>query len=286
MNVREMLDYTQTRLHAAGIEESTLESQYLLASALQQPRLHVFLHEREPLTDRAELIMNRFIAERVQRKPLSYILGTQPFLSIELSVTPDVLIPRPETELLVEQANRLLEKLPQARVADVGTGSGNIAISLAAHPHVKQLLGIDISSNALQMAKQNARAYDWHSKIQWLESDLLLSVREHGWDWFEMIVANLPYIRTEDIDALEPELHWEPRLALDGGADGLKVIRRLIQQSNNRLWAGGWLVLEIGADQGQTVASYLISEGRWQAITVLPDYAGHDRIVIAQRKDY
>jgi len=260
-----------------------MESEYLVAECLGLSRVRLVLRRQDaiPASKRRELQI--WLSARQRRKPLAYISGIQPFRDRRLKVSPDVLIPRPETELVVEQAFRILDRLPAGSVAvDVGTGSGAIAICLAGHPRVGRVLAIDRSPEALRVARANGHGQG-AAAIEWIEGDLLAPLRHRG-EKIDLLVANLPYVRTEDLPHLEPELLWEPRVALDGGADGLRCMEPCIRQAASVLRPGGWMILEIGFDQADAIRRLLRDEKGWTQIQVFCDLSGLPRIVQAQRQ--
>lgn len=282
MKIAEALYYATRRLKAAGIEEHTLESEYLVAAALGAPRLNLVLSKDQALEKDRERDLLEWIRQRTLRKPLSYVLGVHPFLNLSLKVDPSVLIPRPETELFVAYAQDVLNRMRNAWVVDVGTGSGNIAISLACHSHVSRVTGIDISENALEVARENARRHRAQAPLQWVLGDLLLPLA-HVDEEIDLIVANLPYVRTSDLPHLAEEVRWEPRLALDGGEDGLRCIARLISQSEPLLKPGGFLLMEMGADQAHPIVQLLSDTAVWEKSHIYKDLAGHSRMIAVQK---
>jgi release factor glutamine methyltransferase len=244
------------------------------------------LHRRDRLAAEKIRALRAWLNERQRRKPLAYVCGVQPFRDLQLIVTPDVLIPRPETELLVEQAMRVLDSMrngDQFLAVDVGTGSGAIALCLSAHPKVAKVLAVDIMPEALQVARRNANK-NRRTSIEWIQGDLLARLMKRRIR-ADLVVANLPYVRSSDMRRLEPELHWEPATALDGGGNGLRFIRPCAQQAAEVLRPGGWLLLEIGADQAPPVTELLKRHGDWTDIQVFRDLAGLPRIVQCKRKD-
>jgi release factor glutamine methyltransferase len=279
--IAEALDRASEQFARAGIEDPHSESEFMLAALLGCQRTDVRLRRTKELETRQRERLEHWIDQRAQRKPLAYVTGEQPFFDASYEVSPDVLVPRPETELLVEQAYAFCSTREASQHAiDVGTGSGVIALSLARHPRVDRVTAIDKSPAALVIARRNAERLGV-SNVSWKECDLL-----EGYEGPEagLIAANLPYVERAELMRLAPELHWEPRLALDGGEDGLDFIRRLIDQAPAVLAEGGALFLEIGASQGTAVAEYLTTSGRWQDIRVNQDLAGLPRIVRALRK--
>jgi release factor glutamine methyltransferase len=283
VSVEDALKGGRSLLREAGMETPELESEFLMAALLGQTRAEVLLRRREPMKEETRLRFNEWVLQRRSRKPLAYVTGEQPFFGKSFVVTTDVLVPRPETELLVAEAMRCLSQNEgPASLVDVGTGCGVIAVILAGHPRVQRAIGVDLSAEALKVAAANARAQG-AAECHWKQGDLLAALRED--EAFDLIVANLPYVRQCDLRGLSPEVHWEPRLALDGGVDGLDLIRRLIKQAPAFLKEKGILLLEIGADQGKAVSSILKNDKRWTDVAVLPDLAGHDRIVRAGKRN-
>jgi release factor glutamine methyltransferase len=282
MNLQQALEKTTARLVQAGVPDARLDAEYLVAEALQLPRLRLPLESGTPLTEHAEQRLEQWTRERCQRKPLAYVLGEQPFSNLTMHVTPDVLIPRPETELLVEEARRILEVKTAAVVADIGTGSGNIALSLVTHPHVSELHAVDISTAALEIARANALRNFVKKPVQWHHGDLLMPLIQQGTK-LDLIVANLPYIKTGDIPSLSPEVRWEPGLALDGGRDGLAYIANLLVQAEYVLKKDGMVLLEIAFDQGEPVMELLDASRRWTEARLFNDLAGLPRIVRATK---
>ncbi len=279
--VKEALQKTIAQLKQAGVPEARLDAEYLVAEAAGIPRLQLLLKADLSLKADSEQQLQRWTTERLQRRPLAYVLGEQPFMDLKLRVTPAVLIPRPETELLVEEAYRLLDSRQKAVVADVGTGSGNIALSLAGHPNVKETHAIDISEAALDLAKENALRNHIRKEIHWHLGDLLIPLLQRPGS-VDLIAANLPYIKLEELPQLAPEVRWEPGLALNGGCDGLAYIAQLIEQAKIVLCPGGQLLLEIGAEQGADVLK-LLEDDIWMSRQLKHDLAGHPRIVRAQK---
>jgi release factor glutamine methyltransferase len=271
-------------LDGVGIENARLESEFLLAACLQVPRTHLILHRQKCLSTEKIRAVQAWLNQRQRRKPLAYVSGEQSFRNLRLKISPAVLIPRPETELLVEQAFRMLERMHRPAVAvDVGTGSGAIALSLSAHPNVAKVIAIDISPEALQVARANGEE-NHHAPVEWLEGDLLTPLVKRR-VCVDIVVANLPYVRSSEMRRLEPELHWEPSIALDGGEDGLRFIRPCARQTAEVLRPGGYFLLEIGADEAPPVTGLLERQRDWTDIQVFRDFAGLPRIVQCKRKE-
>jgi release factor glutamine methyltransferase len=220
------------------------------------------------------------LARRAEREPLAYILGSREFYNLDFRVDPRVLIPRPETELLVDAALDLAKNKPaDLRIADVGTGSGAIAITLAVHLEKATVFALDASEDCLVVAAENAQRHNVSDRVQFLAGDLLAPLPER----VDLLVANLPYVTTEEWTGLLPELHdHEPRLAFDGGREGLDPIRRLLDTAVGHLRREGVILMEIGASQGDAVADLARRALPQGHVQVRQDYAGLERQVIVQ----
>ncbi len=283
MTLEAFITETTNRLAAEGLENPRTEAEFLIAGVLQIPKPELVLHRSDEAPSASLCRLEEGVRARLARKPLAYILEEQPFMDLELTVNPDVLIPRPETEELVERVCQDLLPLGSRSLAiDVGTGSGNIALSLAKRLAVKRIIGIDRSGKALAVARFNAKKLGI-SRCEWLEGDLLEPLGNVPVQ-ADVIVANLPYVRTALLETLAPELHWEPRSALDGGDDGLLYIRALLPQAARHLRPGGSLYLEIANDQAAPVCALFSQDNGWETASVFKDLAGWPRIVRAIRK--
>ncbi len=257
-------------------DTAALDAQTLLAHITGRDRAWVLAHPEVTLT--ADQTRRFFAAlDRLRRgEPLPYILGEWEFFGRPFFVTPAVLIPRPETELLIEAALEWLQEHPDLRKAvDVGTGSGAIAVTLAAEaPHIT-IVATDRSRAALQVARRNAQRHHVAQRIRWVQSDLL-SALTGPW---HLLCANLPYVPTPELTRL-PVVRFEPRLALDGGPDGLRLIRRLLDQARRQMASPGALLLEIGADQGQAARRLAAQYFPNAQVEIRPDLAGLPRLLI------
>lgn len=279
--IREAQALGRARLEAAGVDGADLDARLLLEHATGIARASLLARSREPLPPLAGVRYEQLLADRERRVPLAYLTGEREFWSLRLAVDRRVLIPRPETETLVERALERLE--PGARVADVGTGSGSIALALATERGDLAIWAVDRSAAALEVARANAAAHGLLERITFLEGDLLSPLLGLA-GTFDAVVANPPYIPTGELANLEPEVRdHEPRAALDGGPDGLAVIARLVTEAPRLLRTGGWLLLEIGADQAPETRILLERDGAFERITVERDLAGHERVVAARR---
>jgi release factor glutamine methyltransferase len=282
MTIQDALQSTQKALESAGIPDAQIDAEYLVAEAVGLPRLKLALNRDKEISVDAHRRLQKWTRERLERRPLAYVLGEQPFMNMNLRVNPSVLIPRPETELLVEEAYKVLDTTSKAIVADIGTGSGNIALSLARHTNVIEVHAVDISAAALEVALENAMHNPVKASVQWHWGDLLTPLIKAELS-FDLIVANLPYVRTEEFSSLSPEVRWEPALALDGGHDGLMYIDPLIEQAERVLKPEGMLMLEIGAEQGHAVLDIFEHRRGWKEYHVLQDLAGLPRIIKAKK---
>lgn len=271
----------RARLAAVGIETARLEAGVLFEHAAGIDRAALLARGREPVETRVTPRYERLLEERSRRIPLAYVTGEREFWSLRLRVDHRVLVPRPETETLVEAALQRLR--PGACLADVGTGSGAIVIALARELGTGVFLGTDRSTAALEVARANAAEHGLAHHIEFIAGDLLEPLRARP-RLFDALVSNPPYIRTAEIEDLQTEVRdFEPRAALDGGADGLSLIARIIEDAPPLLRRGGWLLLEIGAGQADAVRSLLLRTGRFDDITTRRDLAGVERVVAARR---
>ncbi|MBN1454395.1 MAG: peptide chain release factor N(5)-glutamine methyltransferase [Anaerolineales bacterium] len=258
-----------------------LDARVLLANILDKPRTWLTAHPETPLTRSQLATVKKAVSRLEAGEPLPYVLGHWEFFGLDLEISADVLIPRPETELMVERAIAWLMAAQERRtIADVGTGSGCIAVAIAKHiPDVK-IFATDISRPALEVARRNARRQDVAKRIDFIQCDLLPSHPDplptdlH----FDLICANLPYIPTRTLHKL-PVYGREPRLALDGGADGLDIVRRLLEITPEWLAPNGMILLEIEATQGMAVVSLAYDAFDSAEIHLHKDLAGQDRLV-------
>jgi release factor glutamine methyltransferase len=258
-------------------EDYLLEGRLILCEVMGVKVEFLIRYPDKALTVSEIAHFQELVTQRATGHPLPYLLGKQAFYDLEVAVTPAVLIPRPETELLVEQALEWAKSRPSLTIADVGTGSGVIALTLAKHLPQAQVIGLDISPEALLVAKGNARTLDLAERITWYEGDLLKPVLDRS-QKVDLIVANLPYIATAELASLSVA-EYEPHVALDGGADGLQAIRALLEQAPHALAAQGAMFLEIGAGQGQPVQSLAQQAFAGRTVTLHADLAGHDRLI-------
>ncbi len=258
----------------APCESAELDAQVLLAYALDADRVYLLAHGDIELSGEQQRCFTELINRRAAGEPVAYIIGSKSFYDLELTVTPEVLIPRPETELLLEEALRLAALTPACHAADIGTGSGALAVTFAKHMPGSQVYATDISEKALKIARKNAKRHRVH--IEFLQGNLAQPLLERGIS-VDLVMANLPYIATEELAGLAVS-KYEPAIALDGGVDGLDCIPHILGQLPQLCHKGAWVLLEIGADQAVKVRR-LVAETLNARCDVLQDYAGLDRIV-------
>ncbi len=257
------------------------DSESLLRSALQCRREDLLANPHREITREQDELFQRLVAERASGKPMQYIIGTQEFWGLELLVSPAVLIPRPETEHLVESALALLPRDPGTRIIDVGTGSGAIAIAIAHERPLAEIIAIDISPDALAIARSNAERRRLTQRIQFLEGNLLSSIEAECCD---MIVSNPPYVAANERESLSIEVrNHEPPTALFSGATGYEIYARLIPDAMRVLKPQGWLLLEIGHGQQATIRD-MLEKGGYSAIRFVDDLQGIPRVAIAQKR--
>lgn len=271
MNYRKLYETGKDRLEKAGIQEAALDARLLLEEVCRTDRNTLLVHGDRAVTEEEETQFRIFIERRSTHEPLQQITGWQEFMGLRFSVTEDVLVPRQDTETLVEEVMRYLRD--GMEILDVCTGSGCILLSLLRYSNGCRGVGCDISEKALAVAGQNAK--ELGISAQFIQSDLFESIEGR----FEYIVFNPPYIRKDMIPTLMEEVRdHEPLIALDGGEDGLDFYRKITREATEHLYSGGMLFFEIGYDQGEAVKLLMEEEG-YEEVTVSQDLAGLDRVV-------
>lgn len=276
-SVEEALSAAARRLTAGGVPNAVGEAKELVSKALGGNRKTLDLRRGEAWSSSSESILNLLLLQRLDHVPLAYLLNEWDFLDMTLTVTPDVLIPRPETEELFQWVAG--EHRVEGALADVGTGAGGLALAAARQWPRVRVTAIDLSAAALAVARWNARRHGVEERIKFRQADLLegVNVRSLG-----VVVANLPYVATGDLSDLAPDVLKEPRRALDGGPDGLSVIRRLIPQAYGALEQGGRLFLEVGQGQAMAVGQAVTQAG-FSDVSIVRDFAGIDRFIRGTR---
>jgi len=281
--VRTVIQETHQKLEAAGIPDARLEAEVLVMNAMHLARQNVFAEQDTELTGQQQSALDAFLVRRFQREPLAYILGQREFYGINVVLTPAVLIPRPETEGLVEHALFMAlmgMESTELVIVDVGTGSGAIAINLAIHLPAAKIFAVDVEDAVLDVAAYNVQAHGVADRVNLAIGDLLDAVPEP----IDLIVANLPYIPTDRIPTLQPEVQQEPVIALDGGPDGLDLIRRLLVQAEDKLKPSGIILLEMDPDQVPVVQELALNHFPEGYTSVEKDLLGMDRILTIYRQ--
>jgi len=279
MNVAQLLDDATARIAAAlGLEkrEARLEARVLASHTWGVDSAWLIAHDTDAMSDAQTAAFQHLLSRRLAGEPVAYILGEKEFYGRMFKVTPDVLIPRPETELLVETALKCLDKNRPARILDIGTGSGCIALSLSLERTDCVVTAVDISELALAIAKDNAQSLC--ARVHLLQSNLFDSLDGTR---FDLIISNPPYIPAIDPHLCQGDVRFEPKLALSAGPDGLDTMRPLVQAAPDHLLSGGWLMLEHGWDQAVSCRALLVESG-FMKVQNLRDLAGHERVALGQ----
>jgi len=283
MTVHDILNESTKALEAVDIPSARLDVEVLLSFCLKCDRLDFFKNPEMKITKAKQADFKRLVARRLQAEPVAYITGRKEFWSFTLEVNKDVLIPRPDTEILVEEALSICRKInsSEMKIIDIGTGSGAIALALAKELHQAKIIATDISTTALRIARKNALNLGVENQIDFSRSDLFDSVD----DFFDIIVCNPPYISAEEYEKLPAGVKaFEPREALLAGKSGTEFYEKLVYQAGNNFKKNGWLLLEIGATQEKSVRKIIEDSGIYDNISVRRDYAGLPRVIRARRK--
>jgi release factor glutamine methyltransferase len=263
------------------------EDELILTHILKCSRIDLHLHKPQ-LTPEQQKRFDSIRKRRAKGEPLQYLLGDADFMGVTLKVDPRVLIPRPETELLVETALKRMARMEgkDLYALDIGTGSGNIPIALVKHNPKWRVVSIDASSEALELARQNAHDLGALAGIKFIHADVFEWLNAHNPypKHFSLVISNPPYVATEDMKKLPADVKKEPRAALDAGPTGLKFYEHMIANVPHVLKPGGWLLFEIGESQGKSLENLLTAQGSFVNIETIKDYADKDRIVVAQFK--
>jgi release factor glutamine methyltransferase len=281
-----LLQWTTSYFKSNGIDSPRATAEILLAHTLGLKRIDLYLRHDQPLNRNELDLFKSLIKRRTNREPVAYITGGKEFWSMELAVSKDVLIPRPETECLVEEALSVLAKKDdrnQKKILEIGTGSGAVILAVASQKPGHMYFASDISVNAACIALKNAKRLGFEDKTSFFCGDWFLPLRQKD-NFFDIIISNPPYIRKGDIGNLQPEINrFEPREALDGGEDGLDKIRHIIEHAHRFLTNEGSLLLEIGHDQKDAVDSIIKETGNYKRVYFRKDYSGFDRVVCASK---
>ena len=294
--VLKIIQWTTEYLKGKGIDNPRLDSEVLLAHLLRLDRVGLYLNFDRPLSRDELSSFREIVKRRGSREPLQYITGHQEFWSLDFKVTPDVLIPRPDTEILVEEALKAVrrETLDVRRqnqlpftILDLCTGSGCIAISLAHELKDAVVYAVDTSEAALSIARENAEKNGVRDRVIFLQGDLYEALTSHvsRLTSYDLIVSNPPYIKNIDIPNIQPEVRdYEPRMAVDGGTEGLGFYKRIVADAPNHLSPHGWLMVEVGEGQADAVSKMMADTGAFESISTVKDLAGIERVVRAHKK--
>jgi release factor glutamine methyltransferase len=282
-----LVQWATTYFNTHHIDSPRATSEILLADILDTKRIDLYMRYDQPLNPDELERFKTVIKRRINREPVAYILGHKEFWSLDLEVTRDVLIPRPETECLVEKALEMLaadSHIESKLILELGTGCGAIILSLASENPRHSYLATDVSIKAVSVARQNAIRHDLQGRVHFITGDWLAPFRPQK-ALFDLIVSNPPYIKSDDLPRLQPEIHaHEPLLALDGAADGLRCLRHIIQSGHLFLRPRGVLILEIGHDQKADLKQIIAECGAYEDVSFYKDYSDYDRIVVMKKK--
>lgn len=284
--IKELLRVTAEYLQGKGVDSPRLSSEVLLAHLLQVDRIRLYLDPEKPLQDDELAAYRVLVRRRANREPLQHITGFQEFWSADFAVGPEVLIPRPESELLVEQAIETMganppDRNPKPFFLDLGTGSGALIISLGREFPEASLCATDISMEAIRIARENARKHRLGERIEFVCGDLFTPFKPRV-SPFDLVLTNPPYVASEVLDTLMPEIRFEPRVALDGGPGGMRYIERIIPDAADFIRPGGWLLVEMDPSQIPTALELIERTGRYRHAKAVKDYSRRLRIVAAQ----
>jgi release factor glutamine methyltransferase len=282
--VRRVLEWTTAHLKKHGSDTPRLDAEILLAHARGCPRIQLYTQFEEQLSDAVRAQMRELVQRRSKREPVAYLVGQREFFSLSFKVTRDVLIPRPDTETLVMEVLDAVKGRSSPRILDLCTGSGCVAIAVARNCKDAQVTATDISPAVIAVAEENAERLKVADRVECLQSDLFDAIPERL--KFDVIASNPPYVPSAEIDQLDPEvsLH-EPRSALDGGADGLSILRRIIDEAPARMAPGGLLMLEFTPEQATVLESLMSEHGRYEKLSIRKDLAVQPRVIKARLKD-
>jgi len=304
--IRDILNWAAEYLKSRNIPSDRLDSEVLLSFILNKDRTYLYTNSEKPILPEEHKKFKELIERRGRREPLSYITGEKEFWSLKFKVSRDTLIPRPETEILVQAVLDIIKypsppplpigeriKVRGIKILDIGTGSGNVAVSIAKESPESHVFTVDKSNSALSVAKENAIIHNVAGRITFLKGDLCIPfnppsppfVKGGKEGLFDIIVSNPPYIPTGDIEGLMPEVRdWEPRWALDGGKDGLEIVRKIIKDAPLFLKSKGFLAMEIGFGQSEEVSRIISETDKFHNIKTIKDLSGIERVVTAWKR--
>ena len=279
--VKRLLDWTKPYLARMGAEFPQLDAELLLAHALGWKRIELYTRYEEEPSEAERAKFRELVQQRVKGCPVAYLIGRKEFYSLEFEVNRDVLIPRPDTECVVDECLRLAREVAEPRILDIGTGSGCLAVTVAKYGKTAQVTAVDVSAAALAVASRNAAKHGVAERIRFLEGDLFAPLP--AGECFDFILSNPPYIPHADLASLAPGVRdYEPHAALDGGPDGFAVFDRLIAGASDRLKTGGCLIVEIGSPQEAEARRRIESAGVYELAPTILDGSRHPRVLRAR----
>lgn len=286
MTLAEAIQKAADSLSAHDVPNARMDAELLLRHALGKDRAWLLVHMQDRLDDQGQRSFERSIERRKRREPLQHITGTQEFWGIQFTITPDVLIPRPETEFVVEAALKAVSGISAPVIVDLCTGSGCIAVSLAKELPKARIFATDRSDRALDIAQENARLNNVADRIRFLEGDLFGTLEEMDLRGrIDCVVTNPPYVRSDDLAALQPEVRdFEPEMALVAGPDGTEIAERIIHQAPEYLKPGGSLIMEMGVGQTAALKKIIEDTHLFGPVGIVKDLAGIDRVLVAIKK--
>jgi release factor glutamine methyltransferase len=280
VTVRSALTWAQRKLSGAAIKSPRLDAEVILSQVMECNRLHLLVEPNKKLTSYQRDLYENMISMRLKNVPVAYITGKKEFYGIELAVGPGVLIPRPETEFLVEKTLEAISPLSKPRVADMCCGSGAVAVAVAVNNSKAQIFASDLSEAAEKYTRININKHQVAGQVFFMCGDLWQPFEERGIKNLDILVSNPPYIPRRDLNSLPEDVRKEPKIALDGGPDGFGFYDKILQRASEFLKPGGHIIFEIGWNQAKTLKNMLLTAG-FCSIEVMKDYAGFDRVVSA-----
>jgi release factor glutamine methyltransferase len=286
VTIIETINKAMIELATAGITNARLDAEVLLSHIIGKDRVWLITHRDDALDGRDQRDFDEALRRRAKREPLQYLIGNQEFWGLEFKVTPDVLIPRPETELIIEAALAIVQdRNQQARIVDLCTGSGCIAVSLAKELTSAHVIATDASERALAVARENARYHGVADRIRYLEGDLFCPLEELDIRGrVDIMVSNPPYVRAGDLPALQPEVKdYEPLMALIAGPEGTEMAKRIIKTAPEYLKKNGALIMEMGLGQAEALTRMAEATGAYTRPEILKDLAGIERVIVAKK---
>jgi len=280
--VRRIIDWTTAHLQKHGSDTPRLDTEILLSHARGCKRIELYTRFDEALSEVERRVMRELVRRRARAEPVAYLVGHREFFGLEFRVTPDVLVPRPDTETLVMELLDLAKSTPEPRILDIGTGSGCIGIAIAVNNRQARLTATDVSAGALDIARENAESHDVSTRIRFLIGDVFAPLEPS--EQFDLIVSNPPYVADHEMETLQADVRLhEPQLALSGGPDGLSVLRQLIENAPRHLADAGHLLVEISPEQAAHVCELLQFKGSYTEINSVKDLAGKVRVIRARK---